>query len=299
MKKQIRILSLVPLFSLIVLAIVLAGPFSANAAAQGKGHLMGAKGVHANGRQAKSNLSYHGGPVMAQTTNIFAIFWEPSGSVVSSTYSSLIQRFFSDAHGSVYYQILQQYHQSNGSGPVTATLAGTFVDTHAYPSNPIFDSDIQNEVTSAQKAKGWTSSTNNIFFVFTARNENECFDTTQSQCTFTTFCGYHNFFNTNTIYAYIPYTGTNLAACGAPRTPNNDIDADSSINVSSHELAEAVTDPLLNAWFDASGNEIGDKCNFNFDTTNSANGDTILNGHPYEIQKEWDNAKRACELNIA
>jgi hypothetical protein len=64
----------------------------------------------------------------------------------------------------------------------------------------------------------------------------------------------------------------------------------------SHEQNEAATDPLLNAWFDSSGNEIGDKCNFHFGPTKSFGGDVKLNGHPYEVQEEWDNARSACVL---
>lgn len=281
-----------------MLVMMLISPFSASAASMGQGHFMHTKGAkNAVTPFATSNLTYNGGPVMTGTANIFAIFWEPTGSTVSSTYNSLVQRFARDVHGTTYYTILQQYKNSAGSGPVTATLAGTFVDTRSYPSNPMFDSDIQAEVTHAQGVKGWTSSIHNLFFVFTSKNENECFDTSRSECTFTTFCGYHSFFGSNTLYSYIPYTGTNLSACGVPRTPNNDINADSSISVVSHELAEAVTDPLLNAWFDASGEEIGDKCAFQFSSTNSSNGDTIMNGDPYEIQLEWNNRKSTCSLN--
>jgi hypothetical protein len=294
-------LALLPLASFIMLVMMFASSFNASAATVGGGHIMqinGAKGVRSQAATPlASNLVYNGGPVMVGTANIFAIFWEPTGSTVSSGYNSLIQRFLGDVHGTTYYTILKQYTQSGGGAPSTARLAGTFVDTRSYPSNPMFDSDIQAEVSHAQSVNGWSSSIDNIFMVFTAKNENECFDTTQSQCTFTTFCGYHSFFGSNTIYAFLPYTGTSLAGCGVPRTPNNNIDADSTINVTSHELAEAVTDPLLDAWFDLSGQEIGDKCNFHFDTTNSSNGDTIMNGHPYEIQTEWDNLRRACRLN--
>ena len=293
---------LAPLFSVLALLVMLMTPFSVNAAATtNAGHFMRIQRTHtahsATPLATQSNMTYHGGSVMTQTANVFAIFWEPSGSTVSSSYNSLLRRFFNDVHGTTYYTILQQYKNSSGSGPVTGQLAGSFVDTRSYPSNPMFDSDIQAEVSHAQSVNGWTSSIHNLFFVFTARGENECFDTSQSQCTFTTFCGYHSFFGSNTLYAFIPYTGTNLNACGVPRTPNNDINADSSINVSSHELAEAVTDPLLNAWFDANGEEIGDKCSFTFSSTNSANGDTFMNGDPYEVQLEWDNARTACRLN--
>lgn len=297
LKHPIRAFSLAPLFTLVMLLGLLASPLSASAAAHNQAHAMRTKGTQRQVSARGSNLIYNGGPVVEGTANVFAIFWEPTGSVVSTNYNSLIQRFVNDVHGTVWYQILSQYKDSSGAGPVTGRLAGTFVDTRSYPSNPMFDSDVQAEVSHAQSLNGWTSSNNNLFLVFTAKNENECFDTTQSECTFTTFCGYHSFFGTNTIYAFLPYTGTSLSGCGVPRTPNNNIDADSTINVTSHEFAESVTDPLLNAWFDSSGQEIGDKCNFNFATTNSANGDTILNGDAYEIQQEWSNTRRACRLN--
>lgn len=294
-------LALIPLASFIMLIMMFVSSFNASAATIGGGHIMqinGAKGVRSQAAAPlASNLVYNGGQVITGTANIFAIFWEPTGSTVSSGYNSLIQRFLGDVHGTTYYTILKQYTQSGGGAPSTARLAGTFVDTRAYPSNPMFDSDVQAEVSHAQSVNGWTSSVNNLFMVFTAKNENECFDTTQSQCTFTTFCGYHSFFGSNTIYAFLPYTGTSLNGCGVPRTPNNNIDADSTINVTSHELAEAVTDPLLNAWFDSSGSEIGDKCNFQFSSTTAANGDTTMNGHPYEVQLEWDNLRNACRLN--
>jgi hypothetical protein len=293
---------LLPLLTIIMLVGLFAVPLKADAAVTGKVHFFPARteatGVHTNAVNPNaSNLLYHGGPVMAGTAHVFAIFWEPTGSVVSTNYNSLITRYFNDVGGSTDYVIQHQYTQSGGSFPNNSVLSGTFVDTRAYPSNPMFDSDIQAEVSRAKSINGWASSINNVFFVFTAKNENECFDTSRSQCTFTTFCGYHSFFGSNTLYAFIPYTGTSLNGCGVPRSPNNNIDADSSINVSSHEQMEAATDPLLNAWFDSSGAENGDKCNFRFDTTNSANGDTFMNGHPYEVQMEWSNARRACRLN--
>jgi hypothetical protein len=59
---------------------------------------------------------------------------------------------------------------------------------------------------------------------------------------------------------------------------------------------EAATDPLLNAWYDASGNEIGDKCVWKFGTRNSSGADVVWNGHGYIVQKEWDNHKSRCVL---
>jgi hypothetical protein len=52
-----------------------------------------------------NNMVYHGGPVMNGTTNVYAIFWEPSSNPVSANYNSLITRYFNDVGGSSLYQI--------------------------------------------------------------------------------------------------------------------------------------------------------------------------------------------------
>jgi len=230
---------------------------------------------------------------MAGTANAYAIFWEPTGSYVSPTYNSLIIRYFGDIGGSPLYHNNTQYTQSGGGFPGNAVFAGSWVDTAAYPSGTLQDSNIQQEVAHAQQVNGWKTSLNNIFFVFTAKNENIC---TSGVCSFSYFCAYHSNFG-NTLYAAMPYTGTNLAACGVSHSPNHDVDADSTINVTSHEQNEAATDPLGTAWYDSSGNENGDKCAWNFGPLNSQGGDVSWNGHAYYVQKEWDNHVSGCVLS--
>src|SRR6266567_1278409 len=220
------------------------------------------------------------------------IFWEPTSNV-STNYNTLIKRYFGDVGSSPLYKINNQYTQTGNAFPSNAMLAGSWVDTIAYPNSPLLDSNIQAEVTRAQKNNnGWTSGINNIFFVFTERNQDICIDNTQ-QCASNTFCAYHSFFGTNTIYATMPYAAS--FSCDPGSSPNKD-DADQTINVTSHEQMEAATDPLLNAWYDNSGNEIGDKCAWKFGTRNASGGDVTWNGHSYIVQKEWDNHKINCVL---
>jgi hypothetical protein len=57
----------------------------------------------------------------------------------------------------------------------------------------------------------------------------------------------------------------------------------------SHEVLETITNPLGTAWFDAQGEEIGDKCA-------STRGCTLLGGAPWELQQEWSNAVHGCAL---
>jgi len=240
-----------------------------------------------------SNLTYHGGPVMKNTANVYAIFWEPTNNVQSG-YNSLINRYFNDVNGSGLYHNNTQYHDSTGGDPSAEHLVTSWVDTRAYPESPLLDSDIQNEVSHAQSVNGWSSSIDNIFFVFLQKKENLCFDSSQSQCASNYFCAYHSYFGSNTIYAAMPYAAS--FSCNPGSSPNHN-DADQTINVSSHEQMEAATDPLLSAWYDSSGNEIGDKCAWKFGTRNSSGADVVWNGHGYILQKEWDNHKSSCVLS--
>lgn len=266
------------------------------------------------------NLTFHqGGSVVDGTMNVFLIFWEPTGSTgVSPNYHSLIQRYFSDVGGSSLYQNNQQYTDGQGRFPSGSQLSGTFIDTAtAYPTqsngNFLIDANIQSEVTHAQQVNGWTSDIHNAFFVFIAPNETLCIDPSQAQCTpdiasaSVKFCGYHSFFNTNTIYAAMPYaasTNFNTANSSCDSEVNNNSqagpngdDADMTINVASHEQMEIATDPLLNAWFDSNGFEIGDKCGFVFGPVDGKAGDVVLNGNSYLVQQEWDNAISGCTLS--
>lgn len=241
-----------------------------------------------------SNLQYNGGPVMTGTTNVYAIFWEPTGNV-SSTYHSLIERYFTDVGGTDLYNNNTQYTDTSGNASSNTTLAGSWVDSTAYPESPLVDSDIQNEVSRAQSANGWTSSVDNIFFVFTEAGQDLCADSSQTQCASNTFCAYHNFFGSNTIYAAMPYAAS--FSCNGGQGPNSDQAADETINVTSHEQMEAATDPLLNAWTDSSGQEIGDKCAWTFGSVNTDGSNVNWNSHPYLVQEEWDNAQSGCVLS--
>lgn len=94
----------------------------------------------------------------------------------------------------------------------------------------------------------------------------------------------------------MPYAG--VSGCETGQYPNGDVAGDSATNVTSHENIEAITDPLGNAWYDASGNEIGDKCNFNFGSPLGGSpgaqyNEQIASGR-YYLQQEWSNAVSGC-----
>jgi len=266
-------------------------------------------------------LEYHNGPVMRATSTSYAIFWLPptlqdsTATSVSATYISLISRYFGDIGGSSLYNVATQYSDSGGSIANSSTLGGVWVDTSAYPASDCQDSStpgdcmsdtqFQNEVAKAMQANGWNGGLNSLFYVFTSAGEGSCFDSSSSACAFTQYCAYHSYFQSSTgqnvIYANMPYTGTALNGCGVSDSPNNDINADSTINVLSHEQMEAVTDPLLNAWYDGLGNEIGDKCAWTFGTINLDGNlaNAQWRNDFYLVQQEWSNTDSNCVISYA
>jgi hypothetical protein len=306
MKRRTSLFLLLPLFALVLVAATLLLPSSVHAAARGTPHFFWKKGyVNPNSGGGAGNLLYHGGPVMTGTTKAYAIFWEPTGTFVSATYNSLLKRYFRDVGDSPLYENNEQYTDTSGGAPEDAVLANTWVDKSPYPSNPIFDSDVQNEVVHAMNVNGWKPGIHHIFFVYTALNEFICADASRTECSAPIggFCAYHSVFGTVAspiIYGAMPYDGSDLAGCYAlSSSPNNNAAADAEISTTSHEQIEAATDPLLNGWFDKTGlsGEIGDKCAYVYGPLESDGSNVDWNGHDYVVQSEWDNAASGCVLS--
>jgi hypothetical protein len=298
-------LVLLPLLALTVVAGLFMSPPGARAAsgavpkpAPGALRALG----DAPGPVTASNVLYHGGPVMAGQMQVYVIFWEPRGSVVSSKFNMLIKRYFRDVGDSGLYANNAQYTDGSGQAPAGAELAGTFVDKSPYPAVPVLqDSDIRNEVMHAMSVQGWAPGITHLFFVYTALNESVC---ALFGCSppLGSMCGYHFGFRAPggaVLYAGMPYAGNSLAQCyGLDVSPNHDIAADAEVNVTSHEQMEAATDPEASGWFGPGGltDEIGDKCAGVFGPLSAKGADVYFKGHPYILQKEWDNAVSGCVL---
>jgi hypothetical protein len=92
------------------------------------------------------------------------------------------------------------------------------------------------------------------------------------------FCGYHDAIDGEIFYAVLPYPG--CSGCVG------DLDEfDALTSTTSHELAEAITDPVPGTgWYDDTHGEVGDICAWQTRRL----GD-------YVVQLEWSNAAGACK----
>ena len=91
------------------------------------------------------------------------------------------------------------------------------------------------------------------------------------------FCGYHNGIGSGTFYAVMPYPGCTGCTGGLPPF-------DALTSTSSHELCEAMTDPMPGqGWYDDANGEIGDICAWQTKKSGA-----------YTVQSEWSNKASVC-----
>ena len=74
----------------------------------------------------------------------------------------------------------------------------------------------------------------------------------------------------------------------------------SSTGFMAHELAEASSDPLVNAWYDDQGYENADKCYNNYlqtwNTLSGAQYNIIVDEKKYLIQTNWNLETNSCAM---
>lgn len=269
-----------------------------------------------------SNLSYQGGRVLSQPT-VYIIFWVPTGKTVGSSYKSLLPRFVGDMGSTNLAAVLRQYPSLAGPPQRGITLGGVWTDTSPYPnkrgsaSNPLLDTDIQNEMYyAAGQNRSWIAPGHSaIYVIATARGAASCTDSSKSSCSFANvgpstaahYCGYHSVTadGAGGVYVNLPdsnnasATGCSFANFGLT-APNNG-EADWGIKVLSHEIFETMSDPDYGtsagfAWIDDQGAEVGDKCNVDFPSVKN-NANLVVGTHRYLVQSEWSNAVAGCTLN--
>ncbi len=265
-------------------------------------------------------MIYHtGGSVMNPSVQAYSIFWLPSklqsgGSTTMSAHYQTVQRsMLTDYAGHSLGSNNTQYYQISGGATTYIQNAGgltkSILDTNPYPSsgctdsatpgNCITDAQVQTEIKRVMSAMHLTGGLNKIFMLFTSSGEGSCFDPGSSSCAYVQYCAYHGYFkvgSTPVIYSNQPYGNPNVCQIQGAPSPNNDVVADTAVSTASHELTEATTDPLLNAWFTAQGNEIGDLCAYTYGTYDWDGGkaNQMWNGRYYLLQREYDNHTRSC-----
>jgi len=238
-----------------------------------------------------NGISYHGGPVMLGTTNVYFIWY---GNWSNNIATTIFFDFSSHIGCSPYFNITTTYY--NGANThVSNSVAFAASTTDAYSQGSVLsDSGVQNVVSSAIGAGRLPSDTNGVYFVLTSADVNE----SSGFCT--QYCGWHTHATIqgrDIKYSFVGNPDRCPSGCQAQPTsqsPNGNQGADGMASIIAHELEESVTDPDLNAWFDNRGAENADKCAWTFGTTyttsNGSLANMVLGTRNYLIQRNWVNA---------
>jgi hypothetical protein len=236
-------------------------------------------------------IQYWGGSVLLGTANVYIIWYGNFDGATMGIISTLV----SSIGGSPYFNINTGYFDSSGNSVSNSlTLAGSFHNDYTRGKS-LRSSDIGGIVSDTISAGDLPLVANGIYVVLTAG------DVSVSGFG-SSFCGYHSvktISSTNVHYAFIGNPAPSHMGGCAPgqnqtNSPNNNPGADAMASTIAHELDEVVTDPNLDAWYDSGGNEVADKCAWNFGSTYTVSNGSLANinlgGNNYLIQQDWVNA---------
>jgi Phosphate-induced protein 1 conserved region len=259
----------------------------------GVGHGQGTVNGNAGGKPGRpsggNGISYHGGPVILGTTNVYYIWY---GNWSGNTATTILTNLAQGIGGSPYFNINTTYYDGSNIHVTNAvSYAGSTTDSYSHGTS-LSDAQIQAVVSGAVSSHALPTDTHGVYFVLTSA------DVTASSGFCTQYCGWHTHGTINGSdikYAFIGNPDRCPSACEAQTTsPNGNAGADGMASIISHELEEAVTDPDLNAWYDRRGEENADKCAWTFGTESTASNGSKYNqtfgGLKYLIQRNWVNA---------
>jgi hypothetical protein len=219
------------------------------------------------------DMTYHGGNVLLSTTTA-SIFWGPSWGDPGFTGDKItgMDSWYGGFGGSPYATTSDEYSGSNGRVTSSSTYQGSPVDT-SRASSGNRSSNILAEV-----CKEFPIPERNGYYAVYVDLPRKG-----------SYCAYHSWGSCNGTpieFAFF-WNLDGDAGCDPQDTLTGHSQGLAALaNVSGHELAEAITDPTGNGWYDSGGSENGDKCVWTFNVPLV----TFSNSTAWKIQGEWSNA---------
>lgn len=220
------------------------------------------------------NLTYRNGPLLTNV-EVFCIFWGKDWqSAASTALSQEILSFFDFILTSSLLDQLAEYSvpgKTIGHGKRIGSL--NLVSSE--PGKSIDDSAIQTMLQSEINSGAIPAPTENTLYFLFLPTGTKVTQSGGASCK--DFCGYHDATVRGVYYAVMPFPSCAGCQGGLETLP-------ALTSTSSHELCEAITDPIPGqGWYDDSNGEIGDICAWKTKQLGA-----------YTIQLEWSNSAAAC-----
>ena len=222
------------------------------------------------------SLTYRGGPLLT-AVQVFALYWGASWQQPpQSALMQQLDQFFDYVVTSPLIDQLSEY-SVQGMAIGHGTHIGSSIVADPAPAASVTDVDvqqfIQGQISSNPAIPQPTA--NSLYFVFLPTGVSVGLGGGAS-CV--NFCGYHSDINNGQVYyAVMPYPDCSGCAGGLSVV-------DALTSTSSHELCEAITDPIPGqGFYDDANGEIGDICAWRTKTVGG-----------YTVQLEWSNSAGRC-----
>jgi hypothetical protein len=225
------------------------------------------------------NMTYHGGKILP-TVISKAIFWGPSWKQKNFVGDKItgLDAWYSGHSNSNYAATVNEYTGSNGQVASYMTHLGHIIDTSA-ASDGSSTSTILAEV-----CKVITTPDNTGYGYYPVYT-----DVPRGNAG---YCAYHSYGycggvpGTPVQFAFFFNLDGDLGCDPADTTTGNSQGLSALANVTAHEISEARSDPASPfAWYDANGDENGDKCAWTFNKSSVMFSD----GRQWKLQGEWSN----------
>jgi len=247
-----------------------------------------------------NGIQYHGGKVMGGAVHVYFIWYGNWSNGPKNSDSTLTRALLESLYARV---------GGVGTSGVSA-ITGTYADTTQVASGQYYfvqstadsyskgknltDAAVQAVVQSAIQSGKLPKDSNGIYFVLSSSDVNE----TSGFCNL--YCGWHDhstMLNSDIKFAFVGNPDRCPLSCEAQtaHSPNGNTGADAMASTLVHETAEAIADPDLTGWYDATGSEVGDKCAWKWGTVHGTMGWAAYNqtfGHRnWLIQTLWENTR--------
>ena len=222
---------------------------------------------------AAPQLTYRGGPLLSAAAVVTA-FWGDDWLAGEAPMLTQVNDFFLYVLNSEVIDQLSEYSVP-GKAIGHGSLAATAVITDQKPGASVTDAEIQDLIRSQIRGGTLPATTpNSLYFVYLPPGVDVDLG---GQLSCSSFCGYHDAQDGTVFYAVMPYPGCSGCVGGLHVL-------DALTSTSSHELCEAITDPVPGTgWYDDSNGEIGDICAWQTKKVG-----------PWTVQLEWSNQNQGC-----
>ncbi len=195
-------------------------------------------------------LDDHGGAVVSNAAFLPIYFNAATAAALQSGISNFLTNFSNSDPG---MKVITQYSKTGNAISASLTHSADLVDNQAAPRK-ISDSGVQSYLSGLFNGGRIAATTNTIYGVYLPQGTTS---TMGSSASCRSYCGYHSSYTYNgqtILYAVFPYN--DCAGCSLSGKSVLDMQT----IVTSHEIREAVTDPVNAWWESSSGYEDDDKC---------------------------------------